>query len=196
MGKNTGNSGDFRPDPQGAGAFSRLYVTPTQRLRALKWALFSLVALLGLVLQDVIFSRMRIFGATTNLAPGVLIMVCILRGPESGGVFALVASLVYYSSGSAPGPEVILLLTAIGILAAAVREAFLRKGFNSTILCTGLGLVLYELLLFLLGLFLGRTALGYLPVYLLTGLLSTLAMAAFYPLLKAIDKIGGEAWKE
>lgn len=187
---------DFKPDPQGAGFLSRLYVTRSQRLKVLKWALFSLVGLLLLVLQDVIFSRIHILDATTDLVPGVLLLVCVLRGPESGGMFTLAGALVYYLSGSSPGAGVILVLTLLGMAAAAFRESFLRKGFSSALLCAGVALLLYEMIIFIMGLFLGLTIAPRVGVFALTGVLTVAATAALYPLLLAIDKIGGETWKE
>lgn len=187
---------DFKPDPQGAGLLSRLYITQRQRRQLLRWGLYGLVTLFLLVLQDVIFSRMHIAGATTDLVPAVLLMICVLRGPESGGVFTLLGSMVYLFAGSSPGPMVLPVLTALGVTAAAFRGGFLQKGMGSTVICAGTGMVLYELCVFLLGRIQGLTTPSRLGVFLLTGLLSGAVMPLLYPLLAVIDKIGGEAWKE
>lgn len=187
---------DFKPDPSGAGLLSRMYVTPNQRRKLLRWGLFSLVTVAALVLQDVVFSRMHIFGATTDLVPAVLLMVCVLRGAESGGLFVLLGSVVYVLSGSAPMEASVLLLTGLGLAAAGFREGFLRRSFGTTMLCAGAAVLLYELLVFLLGVFLGLTIFSRVGVFFLTGLLSTLALPVLYPLLTAIDGIGGETWKE
>lgn len=190
------SQGDFKPDPQGAGLLSRLYVTPTQRLKALKWGLYALTALLLLVIQDVILNRISLLGGTTDLVPTVLLAVCILQGPEAGGAFTLIMGVVYVLSGSSPGAGALLLLTVIGIGCAIFRESFLRRSFSSVMLCAGAALILYELAVFTMGLFLGRTIFSRVGVFLLTALLSALCCAALYPVLLAIDRIGGETWKE
>ena len=89
-----------------------------------------------------------------------------------------------------------ILLTGLGVTAAIFREGYLRKGFNSTMLCAGAGVVLYELLLFAMGLFLKLVSLKRLGAFALTGGLSVVAILVIYPVLVAISKIGGETWKE
>lgn len=187
---------EFKPDSTGAGLLRRLYLTQRQRKHALKWLLFSLVCLVVLVLQDVTFSRFEIFGATTDLLPCALLLICVLEGAQSGGVFVLVSSVFYLFSGSAPGTYVILLLTLLGVVASIFRQAYLRKGFNSTLLCTGMAVVLYELCIFAMGLLTGKTILTRLPVFAVTAVLSVAVLPVLYPVVQAIGKIGGETWKE
>ena len=57
-------------------------------------------------------------------------------------------------------------------------------------------MMLYEIILFVIGIFMGRTLWTRFGVFLLTGIMSVLVMLALYPLTKAIGKIGGESWKE
>ena len=187
---------EFRPDPKGPGFFSRMYITPSQRMRALKWFLYGVNVILLLVLQDVIFSRMNILGATTDLVPAVLLMVCVMEGVESGGLFVLIMSGIYLLSGSAPISGVMILLTVLGMGGSMFRESFLRKGFSSAILCAGTALMVYELAVFLWGLMTGLTLTSRVGVYLLTGVMSVLCLPGMYPILKLIGKIGGETWKE
>lgn len=187
---------EFRPDPKGPGLLSRMYVTPSQRLKLLKWFLFSLVAVLVMVLQDVIFSRMDIFGATTDLLPAVVMLVCVLQGVESGGTFALVISTVYYLSGSAPSAGAIIVMTVLGMGVTMFRESFLQKGFSSSMLCAAVAMLAYELVIFFLGLATGLTLFGRIGVFVLTAVITILVMPVLYPLLKVIGKIGGETWKE
>ena len=187
---------EFRPDPKGPGFFSRMYITPSQRMRALKWFLYGVNAIVLLVLQDVIFSRMRIFGAAIDLVPAVLLMVCVMEGVESGGLFVMIMSAVYLLSGSAPISGVIILLTVLGMGVSMFRESFLRKGFSSAILCAGTAVMIYELAVFFWGMVTGLTLFSRIGVYLLTGLMSVLCLPGMYPILKLIGKIGGETWKE
>ena len=106
---------EFKPDKPRSGFLSKLYLTQLQRRAILKWLRYALV-LVGLsVAQDVILCRVRIFGATTDLVPCCILAVCILQGAESGCIFALVGSMLYYFSGSAPGAYCVVLLTALGV---------------------------------------------------------------------------------
>lgn len=187
---------EFRPDNQDAGLLHKLYLTKKQRQSALRWILYAVVCVLALVLQDVVFSRLTLFGATTDLPSCAIVMTCVLLGAETGGVFALIASMLYLFSGSAPGEYAIVILTFLGITAAAFRQGYLRKGFSSTLLCTGVAMMLYELLVFVIELFLEHTIPSRLGFFVTTGLLSWAAMPILYPILLSIGKIGGETWKE
>ena len=57
-------------------------------------------------------------------------------------MFLLIGALVYWFSGSAPGVYVILLIPVLGTVAAAFRQAYLRKGFRTTLMCTGAAVAL------------------------------------------------------
>lgn len=187
---------EFKPDRTGSGDLGKLYITKKQRLRLLKWALFSLCCLVLLVVQDVILSHFRLFGATTDLVACAILMICLLTGAESGGIFALAASLFWSFSGSAPGIFCVVLLTALGIFASIFRQMYLRKGPGAVVFCTGLALMLYELGVFAMGLLLGVTQPDRVVSFLLTALYSSLVMPLLYPILNAVSRIGGETWKE
>ena len=83
---------EFKPDKLGTGFLSKLYMTPTQRRKLLKWGLFALVLLVLSLLQDVFFCHLRLFGATTDLVPAAILLITVLLGTESGCLFALIAS--------------------------------------------------------------------------------------------------------
>ena len=187
---------EFKPDPAGSGTLSKLYLTRKQRQSVLKWALYGLLCLAALILQDVILSELSLLGTTTDLVSAVILLICLLQGAETGGVFALVSSAVFLFSGSAPGPYSIVFLTVYGVLTAIFRQAFLRKGFGSMALCTAGSLLLYELSVYAMALFLGHTVAGYIGRFLMTWLLTLVAIPVLYPVLASIGKIGGETWKE
>lgn len=187
---------DFKPDRTGTSDLGKLYITKKQRLKFLKWALFSLFCLVLLVVQDVLMSRLRIFGAATDLVACAILLICLLTGAESGGIFTLIASAVWFFSGSAPGVYSIVLLTALGIFLSIFRQMFLRKGYGSTIFCAGAALLGYEMAVFIVGLLLGVTRLDRAMAFLLTAFITGLTMPVMYPVLNAISKIGGETWKE
>ena len=187
---------DFRPDSQRQDRTQRLYQSPQQQRRYLKWALLSLLSVVALVLQDVLFARMSLFGATVDMVPTVLFMICVIHGAESGAVFMLVGALIYWFSGSAPGVYVILLIPVLGTVAAAFRQAYLRKGFRTTLMCTAAALVAYETVSFLASLLLGVTRFGRAYVMMISTVLSLLTLPAVFLLVWGICKIGGDSWKE
>lgn len=187
---------DFRPDPTGAGLLSKLYITPSQRKTILKWALYSALCVAVLVVQDVVLGRVSLFGGTVDLTPCVIMLVCVLEGTESGGVFALLASLFYLYSGSAPGAYCIVLVTVPAILAAAFRQNYLRRGFGAHWLCTVVPALVYQLGVYGIGVFFGQTYPERITAFLMNVLLAALALPVVYPAFGAVSKIGGETWRE
>ena len=187
---------DFRPDSQRQDWAQKLYISPQQQRRYLKWILLGLLSVVALVLQDVLFSRMSLFGATVDMVPTVLFMICVIHGAEAGAVFMLVGALIYWFSGSAPGVYVILLIPALGTVAAAFRQAYLRKGFRTTLMCTAAALVVYETLSFLASLLLGVTLFSRAYVIVISTVLSLLTLPVVFLLVWGVCKIGGDSWKE
>ena len=187
---------EFRPDPTGHDVAGKLHLTRQQRQSLLKWVLYSLVCVLGLVLQDSMLARLRFLGGGFQSAPALVILICVLEGCESGSVFALCASLVYVFSGSAEGRYCIVLLTLAAVLASAFRQSYLRRGAGSDLICVGGAMVLYEMAVFTAGMIQGLTYRARWGVFFMTAIISTLAAGAVYALLKYIGTIGGNAWKE
>lgn len=187
---------EFKPDSPNPNFSRRFYMTPQQRRKWLKWFLFSLLCLVLMLLQDVIFSRASIYGATTDLVPCAILMICVIQGAEAGSLFALIAALFYYFAGSAPDVYVVLFLPLLGALAAAFRQGYLRKGFRTTILCTGVAVVLYEFLVFGMALVLGVTLFNRLRIVLTTVVIAVVTLPVLFPVIQGIAKIGGDTWKE
>lgn len=187
---------EFRPDVFREDILGKLLLTRKQATRLLRWVLFSTVCLLGLLVQDVVMSRFTILGTTTDLVPCCILAVCILQGAESGCVFALISSMIYCFSGSAPGIFAIPLITVIAVLTAVFRQAYLQKGFFTMLLCTAVALLVYELGIFLIAVFLGSTLWSRLPAFLMGTALTVATVPILYPILLSIGKIGGEIWKE
>ena len=187
---------EFKPDPKGTTFWKKLYLTKQQQLRLLKWGLYSLLCLTLLVLQDSMLSAFRVFGSTTDLAAAMIILIAIHEGMEKGGLFALLASLVYWCSGSAPGPYAIAYITFLTIGASYVRQSLWRRSFASTGLCTAVIIFVYELAVFGTGIFQGLTIWARLGVFLTTALMSCIVMLPVYPAVRAIGKIGGDSWIE
>ena len=187
---------EFKPDPKGTNFFKKLYLTRQQRMRLLKWGLYGLLCLFLLVIQDSMLSAFRIFGATTDLAAAIIILIAIHEGMEKGGMFALIASLVYWCAGSAPGPYAIAYITFLTIGASYIRQSLWRRSFGSTGLCTIVIIYVYELAIFGTGIFQGLTIWARLGVFLTTALMSCIVMVPMYPVVRAISKIGGDSWIE
>ena len=186
----------FKPDRTGTSFLKKLHLTQRQRHTLSKWSLHAAVCLLALVIQDVIMSQVKFFGATTDLAVAAILLITVLEGSERGSLFAIIASSLYVFSGSAPGPYAIAFITIFGVLAALFREGVWRRGLSSTVLCAGAAMMVYEIAVFGTGIFLGLTLWSRIFVFLFTGILSTLVMLALYPLAFKIGSIGGEPWKE
>ena len=187
---------DFKPDVTTATWLKTTRLTQQQRLRLTKWGCYVLTMVLALVIQDTIMSQFRLFGATTDLAVCVILLITVLEGTDVGSLFVLLASSFYYFSGSAPGIFAIPLITVIAVITAVFRQAYLRKGFSTMLICTGTALFVYEIGTFLIGLFLGSTIASRFPAFLIGAGLTLALVPLLYPILLSIGKIGGETWKE
>ena len=187
---------DFRPDKPSTSFFSHLILTKNQQKNLLKWVFYTLLLLFLSVVQDVLLSQARLFGSTTELVPCAIFLICILEGTQAGSVFALIASLLYLFSGTAPGPYSMVAITFYSVGVCILRQAYLQESFSSAYLCTAIAMVAYVLTNFLFGLFLGLTPLARVFGFLLTAVLTLLTVPVLYPVLKAIGSFGGYQWKE
>ena len=187
---------DIKPDADNSVDLDKLLLTQRQRFSLLRWILYGVLCLAGLLLQDAVLCRVDLRGGCTDLVPLLIFMITALQGAEQGSIFALLASVVYACSGSAPGLQVIPLLTVLAVLAAVFRQACLRRGFFSILLCCILTLFLYETAIFGVGLFMKQTTTLWFHNALMTAATTLLCVPVAYPLVRAIGKIGGEAWKE
>ena len=141
-------------------------------------------------------SRIPIFGITTDLMASIILLITVIEGVQTGSMFALIASSLYYFSGSSPGPYTVALLTVLGILACIFRQLYWHRNLSSIVLCAGIALMLYEVITFGFGIFNGITYWGRIYAFVSTGLLSWLLMIPLYPLINVIGQIGGNTWKE
>lgn len=187
---------EFKPDDQGGGILRALYITWQQRLEMLRWGLYIAVVVLLLMIQDVIMSQVSFFGATTDLVACVILLITVLEGIEVGSVFVLVASTLYFFSGSSPGPFCVGFMTFFGIGACMFRQLYWHRSQGSIVLCASIALMLYEISMFGSGIFMGLTRWDRIGIFLITGALSCAVMIPLYNLIHAIGKIGGHTWKE
>lgn len=187
---------EFKSDKPHSGFWGKLYLTQKQRKEILKWSLYGALLLALSLLQDVVLCRLDLFGATTELVPVGIFLICILEGAESGSIFALVSSLLYLFSGTAAGPYSMVLITVLAVGVTIFRQAYLQKGLAAAVLCAGVAMLAYELLQFVMGLFLGLTIPTRIVGFLITAGLSIIALPVLYPIALSIGTIGGETWKE
>ena len=187
---------EFKPDPRQNSLSGLFHVTQLQKQRMLKWTLYVLTGILLLTIQDVIMSRVSIFGATTDLPVVYILLITVIEGVDVGSLFVLFASTIYYFSGSAPGPYCIGLLCAVGIIATLLRQAYLRRTKASIVICAGIALTIYEMGLFVVGIGLGLTRWDLVFSFLITAGYSFGVMVLLYPLVNKIGLIGGTTWKE
>lgn len=187
---------EFKPDPKGTNYLKRLYMTRLQRLTILKWGTYAMTGIFLLVVQDVIMSQIRFSGATTDLPVAFILLVGIYEGLENGSVFTLAASLFYWFSGSAPTSVCVAMLCALVIFVGLFRQMYWHRSFGSIGMCVSVAIMIYEMLLFVIGLFSGLTILPRVSVFALTGAITCITMLPMYPLVRVISKIGGESWKE
>ena len=186
----------FRPDKVGTTILHKLYISPSQRRTIIKWSLYSAVLILISVIQDVMLSNVRLFGATTELVPCAIFLIAVLEGAEGGAVFTLVASWVYLHTGTPAGPYCIVFITALGLGVSMFRQAYLQRGIGTAVLCVAVCMLVYELAVFGIGVFLGETY-GYRILgFVITALTSVVAVPVLYPLFLRIQAIGGEIWRE
>lgn len=187
---------EFKPDKLASGIISKLYVTRKVRLAILRWVLYALVLLAVSLLQDVILCHLDIFGATTDLVPCAIFLISMLLGAERCCLFALISSALFQFSGAGPGYQAIAAITFLCIFGAMFRQSYLRRGFFSCLLCTAVCVMVYEVLMFGFALLLGQTHVLRIFVVLVTGLLTLISIPVLYPIAGAIDKIGGDTWKD
>ena len=132
----------------------------------------------------------------TFLLTGIIVPVTVVLRSVRQVKLPLVASIIYFFSGSAPGPYCIILITFLAVLASIFRQAYLRKGFSALMLCSAMCIFLYEACVFLIGLFLKQTYSQRFGLFMLTAALTLICLPAGYPIALSIGKIGGEVWKE
>lgn len=187
---------EFKPDREQTHILKQLYLTKLQRRQLLKWGCYAVLCIALLVVQDVMLSQFRLSGATTDLAVCIIFLIGLYEGTENGSLFALIASLVYLFSGNSPGAQCVALLTCGAVLLNLFRQMNWHRSGGSILLCTCAGIVLYEMLNFLFGIFTGSTIWARAGVFLLVAIMTCICAFPLYPLVKLISKIGGDTWKE
>lgn len=187
---------EFKPDRTEGSLLKRLYLTPLQRGRILKWSLTALALVVLSLVQDVVLAQFRIYGASFALVPCGILLFAMIFDPETAALFSLISSTLYYFSGTAPGVYVIMILTVLSTFLCMFRWGYLQRRFSAMYLCAGAGMMGYMLLVFAMGSLLNAVPADRFGTFMLTGGLSVAVMPLLYPVFSAISNIGGSAWKE
>lgn len=170
---------------------NKLHITRKQWLFFLRWATYSALFFVTLVLQGTILSRFTIFGVRLNLLPPCIVCVAMQEGQERGGVFALCASVFWALSGGDFGYISVVSWTFCAIICAWLCRAFFYHTLLSCVVCSLGTLLLTESCIFLLRALLGSVLLiQFFAVLLPSVLLSLLGCPAFYYLVHFIARIG------
>lgn len=170
----------------------KLYITPRQWLRILRWTLYFLLFLLAMLLQTVVFGNRRLFGAQLDLVPIVIACVCLREGAERGGTFALLTSLFWYLSGAEQGSVCIAVLTLVPVIGALLCRAMLADRFVPCLAVALVTLFSEQTARFLLKFFFdGLAGVFFVRELLPCVFVSMLFQPFVYLLVKRIGKIGG-----
>lgn len=169
----------------------KLYITPRQWLRILRWALYAVLFVTVMMVQTVVLGNRTVFGIHPDLVPIVITCVCLREGAERGGLFALLASLFWCLSGTDSGSICILVLTVLPVLGCLLCSALFTNRYLSCLLFSFLTLACEQILIFTVKYFLDGIA-GELFLQQLVPcvLVSILTQPLLYWLVKCIGKIG------
>ncbi len=181
---------------EGTTLVGKLFLTPKQRKLLIKWGLLSLSFLFLQVLQDVVFSQVRIFGGCPDIVPAWLLLVCLTQNADAGALYVLGCCTFRCLCGVALGPVSLAALVFSGVILSAMRRSNLWGEVRSVLVCCWMALLAHQLLLFGLGIFLGHTAWTKLLDALGGCLGAWIAVPVLYPAARALGKIGGQGWNE
>lgn len=187
---------EYRPDKTEGSFLSRLLPTKKQRQKLLKWSLYSLLLLVLSLLQDVLLCKVRILGTTTDLVPCCIMLICMLEGAQRSSIFCVAAALCFVASGSSPGYYVMPVITLIAMVVTMFRQGYLRLSFGTVLACLAVALFAYEMTVFTVEWLSGRILPERMTAFSLKAVLSLAVAPLLYPMAAAIEKIGGETWKE
>ena len=158
--------------------------------RLLRWALIHLAVLLVLfLLQDMVFSLLRIFGVTPLILPLAVVGVGLFEGPTWGGMFGLAAGVLCDTAFSNTTVLFTILLTAMGMGIGLLSNFLLSRGFSSYMLCSAVAVIAIAFFqMFGLLVYLGESPQALLRVGIVQSLYSLLFAVPLYYLTRALGK--------
>ncbi len=172
--------------------FKYFHLTKLQWQGILRWSLYGLLTLLVLLLQTVVLSQLPVWGAKLTPLPALIVCVCVREGPEKGGLYALLASLLWCLSGADYGNLSLAVIPVGAMLSAVLCRAVLTLRFLPTALCCLAVTLANAAVIFVFKLILPPTiALENLWRVLLPGAALSMAFVPLhYLLVKLIGRIG------
>ena len=163
-----------------------------QRYRSiLMWGLYAVLFLFTMLLQTVVFGHLRVWGVKLSLLPVAVVCIALQTGHEGGGLFGLLAALVWQFTGADDGSLALITFTLCGILAGWLCDAVYARRITVALALSLGALVFHEGAAFLLKFYLNGAELALIRWVPLTAALSVLACLPLYLLAKAIGKVGG-----
>lgn len=169
----------------------KLYITPRQWMQILRWTMYALLFLVVMMVQTVVLGNRTLLGTHPSFVPVVITCVCLREGPERGGTFALLTSLVWCLSGADQGSASLLVLTVLPVFGSILCRAVLANRFFPCLLISFFVLAVDQLLIFVLKYFFDRMVPElFLEQLVPCVLVSILIQPLVYWLVKCIAKIG------
>lgn len=159
--------------------------------RALMWALYGALFVLTLLIQTSVFGRHRFFGTKLSFLPVAVVCVALWCGHEAGGLFGLLAGLVWSWAGGSDGATAIVTFALCGILAGYLCDAVYSRRLLPALLLSLGGLVLHQTADFLIQWYLADQAIPWSWLLIQIGL-SLPSCLILFPLTKLIRKAGGD----
>lgn len=157
---------------------------------ALMWVLYSVLFLLLVVLQTVVFGRVRFFDAKLSLIPVCIACVAMHCGAEAGALYGLCCGTFWCFTGVSGGALLIVLLSACGAVIGYLCDRYLVRQFLSALLMSLLALAVCQTVLFLFQWNLGTIPVSTIRVLPVQIGLSLLACPPVYLCAWAIRKVG------
>lgn len=159
-----------------------------------KWALYAIALIPAHILEFVVFSRFPLFGATPLLLVVSALCVALLEGPAGGAGFGLFTALVWSASTPGDSGGIFVVLTFLCFFVGLASIRFLRQNFLGALLCSAVGLGVWEGLHIAVRLFSRVSSPAPLLRIALPEFLVSLAfLVVLYPLFRAVyQKVGGE----
>lgn len=144
-----------------------------------------------MMLQTVILGKDGLWGQSPDFVAVVIITVCMVEGPERGGLFALLTSIFWALSGIDRGALQILCLTVLPVLCSHYSRKIFSIVYIPALLSCGLTLLISHGLSLALKVFYEAAPTHLYFTRLLPGILvSLLFQPLVYWLSKSIEKIG------
>lgn len=169
----------------------KLYITPRQWLRILRWTLYALVFFLALLVQTTLLGNTTRPGLRPDLIAVVISCVCLREGPERGGLFALLASFFWYLTGADLASVSIAVMTLVPVLGCIAADSWFNRRFLPCLAVTVLTVLTHRSVIFLLKYFFEELPAALFAARVLPCVPASAAVQPLvYLLVRAVSRIG------